>query len=110
MLNASASGFLAWPADPVLTGERLIMTFRLPDYGIWIDAEGVVARVVHGRRSGEWHRALGIDFTRIRDFSRCMLERTLRRVPYAPPTPRSPVPRVAATLQRLARSSTFHAG
>ena len=31
--NLSATGLLAGPADPVLTGERLIVSFRLPRSG-----------------------------------------------------------------------------
>ena len=54
--NLSPSGMLVGPADPVLTGERLIVSFCLPGYGVWIDTEATVSRVVHGRRKGEHRR------------------------------------------------------
>src|SRR5690242_12227451 len=37
IVDLSTSGMLVAPADPVLTGERLIASFRLPDSLFWID-------------------------------------------------------------------------
>ena len=85
VLNLSLSGMLVTPADPVLTGERLIVSFELPRWGIWVDAEAVVARVVHGRRPGEFSRALGLEFEDLDESSRFALECHLRHVPCAPP-------------------------
>jgi hypothetical protein len=62
VLNLSIQGMLVAPADPVLTGEKLIVSFQLPDDGEWVDATATVARVVHGRRPGEFRRALGLEF------------------------------------------------
>ena len=51
------------PTDlPVLTGEPLLVSFRPPLSGRWLDAEAVVARVVHGRRPGDHGRRLGLSF------------------------------------------------
>lgn len=64
VVDLSPGGALVGPADPVLTGERLIVSF--PGLrGAWIDAEAVVARVVHGRRAGEHKRSLGLCFERL---------------------------------------------
>jgi hypothetical protein len=85
VLNLSADGMLAGPADPVLTGEKLIVSFKSPRWGIWIDTEATVARVVHGRRFGEHRRALGIQFDDLAAFSKFVLEHTLCRLPPSPP-------------------------
>ena len=101
--NLSATGLLAGPADPVLTGERLIVSFRLPRSGVWIDSEGVVSRVVHGRRKGDFGRSLGIEFTDMDMAARRVLERHLSRFPPVPPRGgRRPLD-AAAVLRLLTR-------
>jgi hypothetical protein len=77
---------LVGPADPVLTGEEVIVSFQLPGLKDFIDAEAVVTRVVHGRRPGESRRALGLSFTEISSFSRLLLESYIRRLPPVPPS------------------------
>lgn len=47
---------------PVLTGEELVVTFKPPRSNTWFDAQGVVARVVHGRRPGDYGLSYGIEF------------------------------------------------
>jgi len=84
--NVSPEGLLVGPADPVLTGEELIVSFRLPGIRDYIDAEAVVSRVVHGRRPGESRRALGITFTAISPFSQMLLNAYIRRLPPIPPS------------------------
>ena len=61
MVNLSREGALVGPADQVLTGERVIVSF-LTRAGAWVDAQAVVARVAHGRRPGERKRELGLNF------------------------------------------------
>jgi hypothetical protein len=85
VVDLSASGALVGPADPALTGERLIVSFRIPRSSLWIDAEATVSRVVHGRRPGEFSRSLAIEFEALDSLSRFMLEEALRVVPPAPP-------------------------
>jgi hypothetical protein len=85
VVDLSASGALVGPADPALTGERLIVSFRIPRSSRWIDAEATVSRVVHGRRPGEFSRSLAIEFEALDSLSRFMLEEALRVVPPAPP-------------------------
>lgn len=94
--NLSPSGMLVGPADPVLTGDVVMVSFQLPGLRDWIDAEAVVTRVVHGRRPGETRRALGLEIVRAEDFARRLLGAYLRRLPPAPPDYR-------VTLQRGAR-------
>jgi hypothetical protein len=85
--NLSVTGLLVTPADSVLTGERLIVSFQSPRWGIWIDAEATVARVIHGRRRGEFARKLGLQFESLDPWSRFVLEKNLRWIPMAPPAP-----------------------
>jgi PilZ domain len=88
-LDLSRAGMLVGPADPVLTGEALIVSFRVPGLSNWIDAEAVVRRVVHGRRPGETSRALGIELVGLDDCSRRLIGAYMRRLVPAPPNYRS---------------------
>ena len=85
VVDLSASGALVGPADPALTGERILVSFRIPRSTLWIDAEATVTRVVHGRRPGEFSRALAIEFDQLEALPRFMLEEALRVVPPTPP-------------------------
>src|SRR6266700_4034522 len=62
IVDVSSNGVLVTPADPVLTGERVFASFRLPGSSFWIDVEATVARVVHGRRPSEHSRAIALEF------------------------------------------------
>lgn len=84
-VDLSASGALVGPADPALTGERILVSFRIPRSSIWIDAEATVTRVVHGRRPGEFSRSLALEFDDLEALQRFMLKEALRSVPPAPP-------------------------
>ncbi len=83
--NLSVNGALVTPADPVLTGERLIISFQTPRWGVWIDVEATVARVIHGRRLGEYSRALGLHFDGLDPFASYALEHNLHGLPPVPP-------------------------
>jgi hypothetical protein len=83
--NLSLTGISVSPAEAVLTGEKLIVSFRLPHEGVWIDAEACVTRVIHGRRPGEDQRALGLAFQDVNEELRCAIARELTRIPPAPP-------------------------
>jgi PilZ domain len=61
-LDLSTAGMLVPTSLRVLTGEPLLVSFRPPRSTRWLDAEAVVARVVHGRREGEHGRCLGLAF------------------------------------------------
>jgi len=88
ILDVSASGLLVAPADPVLTGEPVIVSFQGRS-GAWVDAEARVARVVHGRRRGEHTRALGLCFEHLDTASRRALDEYLRHLVPVPPGARS---------------------
>jgi hypothetical protein len=83
--NVSQTGLLVTPADPVLTGERLLVSFQVPGSSFWIDTEATVTRVVHGRRPGEYTRALGLEFDPLPPAARLALERSLGRLLPVPP-------------------------
>jgi hypothetical protein len=85
VVDVSASGALVMPADPVLTGERVILSFQLPHSLYWLDAEAWVTRVLHGRRPGEHTRGVALELDGMSGLGRFMLERALRHLPPAPP-------------------------
>ena len=85
IVNVSETGLLVSPADPVLTGERLIVSFQIPHSGYWVDAEATVARVVHGRRPGEFTRCLALELENVESIPQMLLSRALRRCPPTPP-------------------------
>lgn len=85
VVDLSATGALVMPADPVLTGERLILSFQLPHSLYWVDTEALVTRVLHGRRPGEHTRGIALELDGLSGLSRFMLERALKHMPPAPP-------------------------
>ena len=85
VVNLSQDGILVAPADPVLTGEKVILSFPSPTGAGWIDAEATVARVLHGRRPGEFRRALGLKFDKLDAASQKALDETLAAAPPSPP-------------------------
>jgi len=89
IVNLSSTGLVVSPADPALTGERLIVSFQIPHSGYWVDAEATVARVVHGRRPGEYTRGLALELENVEDIPQLILGRALQRCPPAPPGHRS---------------------
>lgn len=91
-LDLSELGMLAVPNRVVLTGEEVIVSFMAPYSRTWIDAEGTVARVVHGRREGDVSRAIGVSFDYLDEVSRAVLRQNLMGLP-PPVMPRRPVAR-----------------
>lgn len=61
-LDVSPTGMLVHTDAKILTGEEVIVTFRMPRTGRFFDATGSIARVVHGRRPSDRGRAVGISF------------------------------------------------
>jgi c-di-GMP-binding flagellar brake protein YcgR len=88
IVDLSTSGMLVTPADPVLTGERLIASFRLPNSTYWIDVEATVARVVHGRRPSEHTRAIALEFDELPGLTELVLCMGLQSAPPVPPRTR----------------------
>src|SRR5258708_760898 len=76
-IDLSPEGMLVVPDRRVLTGEELVISFRLPAVSGWFDTEATVARVVHGRRPWDRGRCLGISFVGLGDRERRALRATL---------------------------------
>jgi hypothetical protein len=94
-------GMQVMAQERVLTGEPVIVSFRLPLSLYWFDAEATVARVVHGRRPGDLGRCFGLSFESLADDAASFLRRALRGVP--PPLPmREPRIDYAATVAMAA--------
>lgn len=83
--NLSTWGMLVTPSDPVVTGDRVFVSFQLPTTGEWIDATATVRRVIHGRRPSEISRKLGLEFDDLGHHDRFRIRRALKKAPYAPP-------------------------
>ena len=92
IVELSESGLLVRPDENslrVLTGEELIVSFMAPFSRIYVDAEAVVARVVHGRRMTDAGAAIGIAFQNMDGFSRELLRKQVDDMPTSAMTPRS---------------------
>jgi PilZ domain-containing protein len=61
-LDLSTHGMLVRARERVLSGEELIVSFKLPRIDEWFDAQALVARVLHGRRPGDYGVCLGLEF------------------------------------------------
>jgi hypothetical protein len=107
VVDLSPTGALVMPADPVLTGEAVLISFKLPHIPYWLDAEAIVARVVHGRRPGEHTRGLALTFQRLSGISRYMIEQSLRYLPPAPPSFRAGRRENASILSHLVGSHAW---
>jgi hypothetical protein len=79
VLDLSSKGMLLESDLSILTGEQVLVSFRSPS-GRWHDLDASVARVLHGRRRGDTHRAAAIAFD-IDPFSELLLCEALRGEP-----------------------------
>jgi hypothetical protein len=84
-IDLSPAGMLVMLQEPVLTGEPLLVAFRLPRSDYWFDSEAVVARVLHARRPGDLCRSFAVEFESLDAGAQEFLGRTLRGTP--PPLP-----------------------
>ncbi len=102
-IDLSPDGMLVLSDRRVLTGEDVIVTFRAPATRLWVDCTATVARVIHGRRPGDWGTCLGLSFDKIDEVTRALLRAELRGLP--PPLPARAV-RVdyAETVRAAARA------
>jgi hypothetical protein len=102
-VDLSPDGMLVMLQEPVLTGEPLVVAFRLPRSDFWFDATAHVARVLHGRRPGDKGRCFGVEFEPLEPDVAVFLRRALRGVP--PPLPmREPRIDYAASIALAALS------
>jgi hypothetical protein len=94
-VDLSPDGMLVLADMDVLTGEDVIVTFKTPKSDLWFDATGTVARIVHGRRPGDFGPCIGVQFDDADLLSKALLSRNLCGV-------RPPVPRRKARLDYAA--------
>jgi len=100
-LDLSPRGMLIACDGPVQLGEEVVVSFRAPgEDGLWMDAEGEVARVIEGLRPGDPGYCMGIDFTYFERSTRIEL---LSRLAGTPP----PVPQRRLRSARDRDSSRF---
>lgn len=109
VLDLSTRGMYTAALERVLTGEELLVSFRVPRSNRWMDVEATVVRVSHGRRPGEHGRALGLQFHGIDDRARRILFEALRFFPpasgYPSPGGRSGIHRRRAAPARASAVS-----
>jgi hypothetical protein len=103
--NLSAYGMLVTPADPVITGEKLLVSFQLPGASRWIDVSATVTRVAHGRRPNETSRKLGLQFDTLTPHERFQIRKALEGKPPAPPGGRPGRRDPSRVTELLARST-----
>jgi PilZ domain len=95
-LDLSTKGMLVRARKRVLTGEEVIVTFRPPRSNTYVDAPATVARVLHGRRPGDYGSVcLGLEFYGMRADEEQFLFEQLRGMsaPDAMRPPRTLAPR-----------------
>jgi hypothetical protein len=80
-VDLSTDGMLVLSQAPVLTGDEVIVTFRVPGTDVWIDTGARVARVIHGRRNRDPGRAIGLQFDPLDHEAHLRLRWALRRIP-----------------------------
>ncbi len=80
-IDVSTDGMLVLTSAPVLTGESVIVSFRLPDSDDWFDLTATVARTLHGRRLGDPGRAVGLRFDPLDSATSRRLRGALQRFP-----------------------------
>lgn len=103
-VDLSIGGMLILTDERVLTGEDVIISLRAPGIGSWFDAQGTIARVVHGRRPSDFGRALGVRFHGLDMVSRSYLRAGLRSLPPAIPA-REPRIDYAASVSNIMNSA-----
>ena len=90
ILDLSMSGMVVMAAHWIFgqsmqCGDRLLVSFQLPESLVWVDTEATVTRVARGRRRGENTPALALAFDPLPRATVVEIRRALRRWPPAPP-------------------------
>jgi len=85
-VDVSADGMRVSTDDyDVRVGDSLLVSFCVTPFGLWFDTEGVVKRVIKGRRpSDKGRRALGISLA-LSPLKRLILRGAIQKIP--PPLP-----------------------
>ena len=110
VLDISMSGMVVGTVhwifgQSIQTGERLIVSFQLPNSGFWLDTEATVTRVARGRRRGENDPTIALEFDPLPRFTLVRLRRALRAFSPSVPRPRPGRRRTDASRQALLQSS-----
>ena len=103
-LDLSTRGMLVWARERVLTGEEVIIAFRPPGSSAWFDAQGIVTRVLHGRRPGDFGLSFAVEFLGLTMRDEQFLFRCLRGQP-APEAQRPLRPLHASHTPLLTRAA-----
>lgn len=98
-LDLSTKGMLVRAQERVLTGEEVLVTFRPPRSNTYVDAPATVARVIHGRRPGDYGLCLGLEFYGMRGDDEMHLFEQLRGM--SAPDPSRPPRMLAKALPRI---------
>lgn len=101
ILDLSPRGALVACDAPIGLGDRVLLSFRAPGEGAWIDAEAEVTRLVEGWREGDPGYCAGVRFTHLDRASRGELIVRLAGLPPTVPSRRPPVD-YAETVRRIA--------
>jgi c-di-GMP-binding flagellar brake protein YcgR len=100
-LDLSPAGMLLESDEELDLGEELLVSFRAPRSGLFIDTRARVVRVVAGRRPGDHGRCLGLRFEQLDPLMRSALSASLAGLP--PPLPqRASRVDYAATIRAIA--------
>jgi hypothetical protein len=79
--NLSEGGALAGSSAAASPGEKLLVSFRIPNTDAWVDVDAVVARVLHGRRAGDRGSRLGLQFEGVSVSRRQLLHKAMSHAP-----------------------------
>jgi hypothetical protein len=89
MIDLSTAGLQVLADGHVTLGERVEVFFRVPYSGVYVLAEGEVARVIRGHRAGDEGPAYGIKLAPLHpDAERVLAAASLRFPPTLPWRPR----------------------
>jgi hypothetical protein len=82
-------------------GERVRLRLRIPESDLWIEADGIITRLVGGRRTDDEGPAAGIHVLRMHGMDRILLMTVARGFP-APAATRGPRRSYANAILRIA--------
>lgn len=99
--DLSYSGIQVGARGKARAGERVRVSLRIPSSNTWVEAEGVVARVLRGRRGDDRGPALGIQLTRMNGMSRVFLTSIARSYPQVAQSPLRKRDDYAGTVARI---------
>lgn len=64
-------------------GTKVRVSMRMPGSRVWVDADGTVSRVIHGRRSGDDSASFAIHLRRMDGMQRLLLSTVAQMYPEA---------------------------